>query len=78
MSQPDDKLELASQLGPPELEEHPKGINPSLISMKLKLSHGHSAMFLSVYAPTLVSPDDEKEAFYVNLNDAKCHTSHTW
>jgi len=38
--------------------------------MKLNLSQDHSAVFLSAYAPTLVSTDEEKKAFYSNLNYA--------
>jgi len=38
--------------------------------MKLKLSQTHLAVFLSVYALTLVSTDEEKEASYSNLIDA--------
>jgi hypothetical protein len=38
--------------------------------MKLKLRHGRSAVFISAYAPTMAATDDEKEAFYENLNNA--------
>jgi hypothetical protein len=54
----------------PQLEEHPEGISPCLMTIKLKLGHGHSAVFISAYAPTLAAPDDEKEAFYELLNAA--------
>ena len=54
----------------PLLEEPPKGINPRLMTAKLKLAHGRSAAFISAYAPTLDAPEDEKEAFYQLLSDA--------
>ena len=54
----------------PQFEDQPQGINERLMSMKLKLSQTHSAVLLSVYASTLASTDEEKEAFYSNLNDA--------
>jgi len=46
------------------------------MSVKLKLSQGHSAVSLSVYAPPLVSTDEEKDAFCSNLNDAISAYSH--
>jgi len=52
------------------LEVAPRGISPRLMTMQLKLKHGYSAVFISAYAPTLVAPDDEKEAFYESLNSA--------
>lgn len=54
----------------PQLEEQPKGINPRLMSMKLRLRYGHSAVLLSAYAPTMLATDHEKEVFYENLNAA--------
>jgi exonuclease III len=54
----------------PQLEEFPKGINPRLMTMKLKLSHGRSAVFISAYAPTMTASDKEKEDFYEQLNNA--------
>ena len=53
-----------------QLEEHPKGISPRLMTMRLRLNHGRQAVFLSAYAPTLVASDDEKEAFYEILDAA--------
>jgi hypothetical protein len=54
----------------PQLEEYPKGINPRLMSMKLRLCNGRSALFISAYAPTMAATDDEKEVFYKSLNIA--------
>ena len=51
-----------------EVPVPPHGISPRLTTMLLKLKHGHSTVFISVYAPKLVAPDDEKEAFYECLN----------
>ena len=36
----------------PQLEEYPKGINPRLMSMKLRLCNGRSAVFISAYICT--------------------------
>ena len=54
----------------PHLEGPPTGISSRLMMMKLKLKHGHSAVLLSAYAPTLVASDDDKEAFYESLSSA--------
>jgi len=37
--------------------------------MKLELSHGHSAVLLSAYAPTMDATDQDKEAFYNSLSE---------
>jgi len=44
-----------------KLQEDPKGVNPRLMYMKLELSHGHTAVLLSAYAPTMDATDQDKE-----------------
>jgi len=52
-----------------KVQEYLKGVKPRLMYMKLELAHGHTAVLLSVYAPTIDAADREKEAFYNSLND---------
>jgi len=52
-----------------KLQEHPKGVNPRLMYMKLELSHGRTAVLLSAYAPTMDATEQDKEAFYNSLSD---------
>jgi len=47
----------------------PKGVSPRLMYMKLELCHGHTAVLLSAYAPTMDATDQDKEAFYNSLSD---------
>jgi len=51
-----------------QFKEHPKGISPGLMTMKLRLDYCRSAPFISAYAPTMAASDDEKEAFYKLMN----------
>lgn len=47
---------------------HPKGISPWLMTMDIQLHHGQTISMISAYAPTLSAPNDEKEAFYEDLD----------
>ena len=53
-----------------QLEIPPHGLSPRLMTMQLKLKHGHSAVLISAYAPTLTASDVDKEDFYESLNTA--------
>ena len=46
----------------------PVGINPRLMSMRLRLGRGKFASLISVYSPPLNHPDDEKDLFYSQLS----------
>ena len=45
----------------------PKGINDHLMTLRLALDDNNFVTLVSVYAPTLNSTDDQKEAFYTDL-----------
>ena len=49
------------------LEELPCGINDRILSIRVPLTHGHYATFVSVYAPTLHTSEEAKMAFYQGL-----------
>ena len=51
------------------LQEHPKGVNPHLMYVKLELAHGQTAVLISAYTPTMDTADEVKEEFYNTLND---------
>lgn len=51
-----------------KLQELPKGINDRIITLRLPLSSNKYIHLISVYAPTLPSPDEEKTKFYYELN----------
>ncbi|XP_049869331.1 uncharacterized protein LOC126369082 [Pectinophora gossypiella] len=50
-----------------KLQELPKGINDRIITLRLQLSPKKYIHLISVYAPTLPSPDEEKAKFYFEL-----------
>lgn len=50
------------------LEEPSCGMSQCIMTMKLKLNHGCSIVFISAYSPTLTAEDEDKEAFYKKLN----------
>lgn len=52
----------------PHLDELPSGINERLMSLRLKLTNNQRVTVISAYAPTLTCEDDEKEAFYCQLD----------
>ena len=45
----------------------PRPGSDRIITMRLPLSKANFATIVSVYAPTLTNPDDNKEAFYNQL-----------
>lgn len=52
----------------PFLIGQPVGISPRLATMQLSLADGQVATFVSVYAPTQVADNDDKEQFYQQLD----------
>lgn len=48
--------------------ETPVAISPRLMSLQLHTTSGPVSL-LSAYAPTLTSPDDQKDAFYLQLSE---------
>ena len=51
-----------------KLEAPPVGINERLMTLRVPLSKGRYALFVSAYAPTLNDRDEIKEQFYAELN----------
>ena len=49
------------------LEELPCGVNDRILSMRVPLTRGQYATFVSVYAPTLHTSEETKMAFYQGL-----------
>lgn len=50
------------------LKELPKGINDRIITLRLQLSSKKHLHLISIYAPTLPSPEEDKIKFYSELN----------
>ena len=48
----------------------PKAINDRLREVKLPLIKNHCATLISVYAPTMQYPDEDKNKFYSQLSTA--------
>ena len=51
----------------PKLTEMPKAVNDRIMTMRIPLTKKVNATLISVYAPTMTSPDDTKENFYNQL-----------
>ena len=49
------------------LTEMPRPVSDRIITMRLSLSKDNFATIISVYAPTMTNPDENKEAFYNQL-----------
>ena len=49
------------------LTEMPWPVNDRIMTMRLPLSKDNFATIISVYAPTMTNPDENKEAFYNQL-----------
>ena len=50
-----------------KLTEKPRPVSDRIMTMKLPLSKDTFATIISVYAPTMTNPDENKEAFYNQL-----------
>ena len=47
-----------------KLSEMPRPVSDRIMTMRLPLSKDNFATIISVYAPTMTNPDENKEAFY--------------
>jgi hypothetical protein len=52
------------------IKSQPKGINDRIMTMRLPLQDNTNATLISVYAPTMTNPDENKEVFYQQLDGA--------
>ena len=50
-----------------KLTEMPRLVSDRIMTMRLPLSKDNFATIISVYAPTMTNPDENKEAFYNQL-----------
>ena len=50
-----------------KLTEMPRPVSDRIMTMRLPLSKDNFAIIISVYAPTMTNPDENKEAFYNQL-----------
>ncbi|TWW56350.1 hypothetical protein D4764_08G0003370 [Takifugu flavidus] len=50
------------------MSDLPTGINERLMKLRFRISKSRHATVISAYAPTLTSSDEDKEAFYENLD----------
>ena len=50
-----------------KLTEMPRPVSDRIMTMRLPLSKDNFATIISVYAPTMTNPDENKEAFYNQL-----------
>lgn len=57
------------------IEDAPVGISARLMKMRIPLTRNRHATVLSCYAPTLGSPEDDKDAFYEQLDSEIQRTS---
>ena len=55
----------------------PKGINDRLMTLILPLSGNKHATIVSAYAPTMTNPDEVKDKFYDDLDNAISATPRT-
>ena len=58
------KTKLVSQL-----ESLPQGINDRIMTMRLPLNDGKHVTLISIYAPTMTNPEENKELFYQQLDE---------
>ena len=52
-----------------QLESLPQGINDRIMTMRLPLKENRYVTLISVYAPTMTNPDENKELFYQQLDE---------
>ena len=50
-----------------KLTEMPRPISDRIMTMRLRLSKDNFATVISVYAPIMTNPDENKDAFYIQL-----------
>ena len=50
-----------------KLTEMPRRVSDRIMTIRLSLSKDNFATIISVYAPTITNPDENKEAFYNQL-----------
>ena len=59
-----------------KLTEMPRPVSDRIMMMRLPLSKDNYATIISVFAPTMTNPDDNKEAFYNQLSSTLRHPSY--
>ena len=60
-----------------KLTEMPRPVSDRIMTMRLPLSKDNFATIISVYAPTMTNPDENKEAFYNQLASVLRGIPHT-
>ena len=60
-----------------KLTEMPRPVSDRIMTMRLPLSKDNFATIISVYAPTMTNPDENKEAFYKQLASVLSGIPHT-
>ena len=60
-----------------KLTEMPRPVSDRIMTMRLPLSRDSFATIISVYAPTMTNPDENKEAFYNQLASVLSGIPHT-
>ena len=60
-----------------KLTEMPRPVSDRIMTMRLHLSKDNFATIISVYAPTMTNPDENKEAFYNQLASVFSGIPHT-
>ena len=55
-----------------KLTEMPRPVSDRIMTMRLPLSKNNFATIISVYAPIMTNPDENKEAFYIQLASVLC------
>ena len=60
-----------------KLTEMPRPVSDRIMMMRLPLSQDNFATIISVYAPKMTNPDENKEAFYNQLTSVLSRIPHT-
>ena len=55
-----------------KLTEIPRPVSDRIMTMRLPLSKDNFVTIISVYAPTMTNPDENKEVFYNQLSGIPC------